>query len=601
MSLRSTAVVALIAVSQLLTAGRAWAQTSLEDAARLTWRLETRATGIAALRSMVAAQPDNASARFELGRVLTWDAKTRPEGIELIRDVLEQQPRPDVEEALAEVLAWDPATRGEAVRRLRSVVEREPARVSARLKLAEVLSWDAETRDESRTLYVAVLRDDEASVAAAVGLARVLSWSGRVPESRAWYELALVRNPEAQEARVGIAELDGWNGRARASLKTLQLPSGQAIDTPDALRLRAQAYSQLGRPARALDQYQRLLALDPGNAMALNASQTLRQQIRPSLEIGTELSTESGDPSSTRVETASVPFRFSFHPQGRDAEIAVTWAHASYRNSRGSIPDRLIGAGVDAPIGNRVRLSADVTSHSISGGEGTFTGRGQIQLALHDAVDVRIGVAREQLSSSRLSLAGEWVEGTFYGPSFVNQATLALGARAKGWDVWTSGTAGAIRGTGISNNARRELFAGGGRTFHPRGVTLRPGYSLAWMSYDLDLGAFPGEFSGDGIAAPGIGGYFSPSRFLNHMARMDVSFPLGESVVLLGGAGYGRQRVEDAWSQGTVAPWAESSDAVLGLRARLGGRMSIGAQATYQNVAAAFDRTAVRVTLGYGF
>ena len=601
MTLRTTAVAALIAVSPLLTADRAWAQTKLDDAARLTWRLETRATGIAALRTMVAAEPDNASARFELGRVLTWDANTRPEGIELIRDVLERQPRPDVEEALAEVLAWDPATRGEAVRRLRSVVERAPARVSARLKLAEVLSWEADTRDESRTLYVGVLRDDETSVEAAVGLARVLSWSGRIPESRAWFQLALVRNPEAQDARIGIAELEGWNGRARASLKTLLLPSGQAIDTPDALRLRAQAYSQLGRPARALDQYERLLALDPGNAVALTASRRLRQQIRPSLEIGTELSTESGDPASTRVETASVPFRFSFHPQGRDTEIALTWAHASYRNSRGSIPDRLVGAGVDAPIGTRVRLSGDATVHSLAGAEGTVTGKGEMQIALNDTVDLRLGVAREQLSSSRLSLAGEWVEGTFYGPSFVNQATLALGAHARGWDVWASGTAGAIRGTSISNNARRELFAGGGRTFHPRSVTLRPGYSLAWMSYDVDLAAFPGEFSGDGVSAPGIGGYFSPSRFLNHMARLDVTLPIGESVVLVGGAGYGRQQVEDAWARGTAVPWVESSDAVLGLRTRLGGRMSFGAQATYQNVAAAFDRTAVRVTLGYGF
>jgi len=601
MSLRSTAVVALIAVGQLLTPDRAWAQTSLDDAARLTWRLETRATGVAALRTLVAAEPDNASARFELGRVLTWDVKTRPEGIELIRDVLEQQPRPDVEEALAEVLGWNQASRGEAVRRLRNVVEREPARVSARLKLAEVLSWNADTRDESRALYAAVLRDDEASVEAAVGLARVLSWSGRIPESRAWYQLALVRNPEAQGARIGIAEMEGWNGRARASLKTLLLPSGQVIDTPDALRLRAQAYSQLGRPARALDQYERLLALDPGNTVALDASRNLRRQVRPSLEIGTELSTESGDPSSTRVETASVPFRFSFHPQGRDTEIAMTWAHASYRNSRGSIPDRLIGAGVDAPIGNRVRLSGDLTAHSLSGAEGTFTGKGQMQLALHDAFDLRVGVAREQLSSSRLSLAGEWVDGTFYGPSFVNQATLALGARAKSWDVWASGTAGEIRGTGIANNARKELFAGGGRTFHPGGVTLRPGYSLAWMSYDLDLGAFPGETGGDGVTAPGVGGYFSPSRFLNHMARVDVTVPIGESVVMVGGAGYGRQRVEDAWSRGTAVPWVESSDAVFGLRARLGDRMSIGGQASYQNVAAAFDRTAIRITLGYGF
>lgn len=568
MSLRSIAVVVSIAVSQLLTADRAWAQTSLDDVARLTWRLETREKGITALRTMVSESPENTNARFELGRVLTWDVKTRPEGVELIRDVLEQQPaRADVEEALGEVLAWDPATRSEAIRRLRGVVQREPARISARLRLADVLSWDADTRDESQRLYVSVLRNDKESVEAAVGLARVLSWSGR----------------------------------ARASLKTLSAPSGQAIDTPDALRLRAQAYSQIGRPARALDQYERLLALDPGNSMALNASRTLRQQLRPSLEIGTELSTESGDPSSSKVETASVPFRFAFHPQGRDTEIAVTLAHASYRNSRGSIPDRLVGAGVDAPIGNRVRLSGEATAHSLSGAEGTFTGRGQMQLALHDAFDLRVGAAREQLSSSRLSLAGEWVDGTFYGPSFVNQAMLALGARAKGWDGWAHGTAGEIRGSNIANNVRRELFAGGGRTFHPGGVTLRPGYSLAWMSYDLDLGAFPGDFSGDGVTAPGIGGYFSPSRFLNHMARMDATLPIGESVVIVGGAGYGRQRVEDAWSRGTTVPWVESSDALFGLRARIGGRMSIGTQATYQNVAAAFDRTEVRFILGYGF
>jgi hypothetical protein len=42
-------------------------------------------------------------------------------------------------------------------------------------------------------------------------------------------------------------------------------------------------------------------------------------------------------------------------------------------------------------------------------------------------------------------------------------------------------------------------------------------------------------------------------------------------------------------------------DAVFGLRPRLGGRLTIGAQATYRNVAAAFDRTAVRATPGYGF
>jgi tetratricopeptide (TPR) repeat protein len=592
----------VVILSQLALASTALAQTSpLEDAARLTWRLETRAEGIAALRSLAASSPDDANVSVELGRVLTWDARTRAEGVTLLRNVLERQPaRTDVEEALADVLSWTQPTRPEAIRRLRDIIQREPARVSAQLKLAEVLSWDAATRDESRTMYAAILRDDKDSTEAAVGLARVLSWSGRVSEARAWYELTLARNPDAQAARIGIAELEGWNGRARASLKTLSAGPGGSLDTPDALRLRAEAYSQIGRPSRALAQYERLLSVDPGNAIALSESRTLRQGLRPSLEIGTELSTESGD-AVNKVETASVPFRFAFHPGGADTEISITWAQAEYRNSAGTRPDRLMGVGADAPIGTRVRISGDLLAHALDGVDRTFTGRAQLQIAVHDGFEIRVGGAREQLLSSRLSLAGELVGGTFYGPSFVTQGTLAVAARANSWDGWAHATAGDIRGSSIVNNARRELFAGAGRSFRAGTVTLRPGYSLGWMSYDLDLSGFPGDDApGDGLTKPGIGGYFSPAQFVNHMARFDLTIPIRDAVVIAGGVGVGRQRVEDAWSRDTAA-WTESSDATLGIRVRPHDRVSFGVQAAYQDVASAFDRTTVRATIALGF
>lgn len=604
MSRLSTAAVLLVAIGRLSVADPAWSQAvglKVEDAARLTWRLETRADGIAALRALIAEAPDDANARFELGRVLTWDPNTRAEGVTLLTGVLERQPaRTEAQEALAEVLSWSPSTRPDAVQMLRDVVRRDPARVSGRLKLAEVLSWDSATRDESRALYQDVLGDDKESVDAAIGLARVLSWSGRLAESRAWYELAFVRNPEAPGARIGIAELQGWNGRALASLNTLSMKSGDRLDTPDALRVRAQAYSQIGRPAQALDQYKKLLTIDPGNTTALTASRSLRRGLRPSLEIGADVSTESGDFSSTKVETAAVPFRFAFHPQGRDTEIAVTWAQASYRNSLGSKLDRLLGASLEGPMGDRVRLNGELMTHSLEGVDRTFTGKGQVQIAFHDALDVRVGVAREQLLSSRLSLAGESVGGAFYGPSFVNQAMVALGARTHAWDVWASATVGQIRGTNIADNARRELFVGGGKSLRGGGATFRPGYSLGWMSYDLDLAGFPGDPVGDGITAPGIGGYFSPATFQNHMARLDVTIPVRESFVIAGAAGVGRQRVEDAWSR-NAAPWTAASDAMLGIRARVHERTSIGMQATYQNVASAFDRTALRFSVTYGF
>ena len=595
---RALAVIVLI-LGPLL--GAALAQRlSLEEATRLTWRLETRADGVAALRSIVAASPEDADARFELGRVLTWDARSRVEGVTMLLNVLEQQPgRADVEEALADVLSWSQPTRPEAVRRLRSIVQREPSRLSARLKLAAVLSWDPATRDESRALYTGVLREDRNSTEAAVGLARVLSWSGRTAEARAWYELTLARNPDAQAARIGIAELDGWNGHARSSLKTLSAGPAESIDTPDALRLRAEAYSQIGRPSRALAQYEKLLTIDPANAVALNASRTLRQGLRPSLEIGGERSTESGD-AANKVETTSVPFRFAFHPSGADTEISVTLTQAQYRNSLGSRPDRMVGVGADTPVGNHVRISGELMTHSIDGVDRTYTGRAQLQLALHDGFEVRVGAAREQLYSSRLSLAGEQVGDTFFGPSFVAQGMLAVAARAHSWDAWAHATAGQIHGTNIADNARRELFAGAGRSFRAGTVTLRPGYSLGWMAYDRDLGAFPGDAAGDGVTAPGVGGYFSPSQFVNHMARFDITVPIRDALVIAGGVGVGRQRVEDAWSRGTAA-WTDSSDAALGIRVRAHDRISVGVQGTYQDVASAFNRTTVRATLAVGF
>jgi tetratricopeptide (TPR) repeat protein len=574
---------------------------SLEEATRLTWRTDSRAMGVSALRRIAAEAPDDVNARFELGRVLTWDLRTRGEGVEMLRSAAAAAPeRGDIAEALGDVLSWNDATRPEAVSRLRGLLEREPHRTATRLKLADVLSWNPTTRDEARRLYIQVLADDEGSVGAAVGLGRVFSWNGQFAESRTFYQLALSRDPADQSARVGIAELDGWTGRARASLKTLAAYPAGVIETPNAMRLRAQAYSQIGRPATALRHYDALLALEPGNRSALQASRRLRQSIRPVLEIGADGGDESGDYSTDRVRTSSVPLRFSFY--SGDAKVSVLGNMAAYRNATGTSRDTSLGAAADVPLGHRVRMSGDLIGHEFDVAERTFTGHGQFEVALHDGFDVRAGIGREQLWSSRLSLAGEQALDVFYGPSFVEQVSLGATARpGAGWDLWAQGTKGRIRGLNITDNNREELFAGAGRAFHPGVVTIRPGYSLSWMSYDRDLGGFPStDLAGDGLSARGVGGYFSPFRFLNQMARVDLTVPASDALLIVGGAGVGRQQVEDTLSH-DFSYATMSSDAYIGLRVNAGNRVSIGAQMNYQDVASSFDRTGLRLTLAYGF
>ena len=568
---------------------------SLEDARRLTWRTDTRPAGIAALRQL--AQTASPDARFELGRVLTWDPRTRAEGVAVLRAVLEVRPG-DIaaSETLAEVLAWDLATRNEGVGLLRHIVDDQPARVSARLKLAEILSWDAHTRDESRSLYLKVLADEPESVEAAVGLARTLSYSGRIAESQRWYHRVLARDPSVETARVGIAETDGWEGRPLASLGTLAQRGATGVDTPDAFRVRAEAYSRIGRPAQALAEYERLLAVDPTNTTALEASRTLRNGLRPTVEIGTERSTASGT-ALTELEGVSLPFRIAFHPQGGDVELSMIGARETYRNGNGATRRSLVGAGLETPFGNRLRMTLGATMHDTDGGRPQVMGRTEFQIALTDRFSIRVGGARDQITSSRICVAGETINGSTFGPCFVTQALVGLSAQRHGWDAWAQGTLGSIGGHHLANNQREELFAGAGKSFHMGGSMLRTAYGLTAISFHHAADRFPVSF--DQPDAPVTTAYFSPRLFTNHMARLDLTLPV-HAVVFDAGFGIGRQRVKEDVRY-SAAPPARSSDAHVGIRVPSGGRMSIRGDVSRDNVADAFNRVAARVQLVSAF
>jgi tetratricopeptide (TPR) repeat protein len=592
-----------VALAQIPRAESPGGRVSLDEARRLTWRRETRAAGVVALRRLASGGPEAVNAQFELGRVLTWDVATRAEGIALLRQATEEVPAPaDAEEALAEVLTWDTSTRAEGVMRLRRLQEQQPTRVSVRVKLADVLSWNPATRDEAESLYRSVLQTDGSSVEAVVGLARLLSWQGRFSESRAAYRQALTRDPGGSAALMGLAQLDGWSGRARAALSRLSAAPDQTAETPDAYQLRAQAYTQIGRPAKALREYDALLALRPGDQAVTRASQAARQSVRPVLEIGADASDQSGDAATSKVATSSMPIRLSFHPRGQDAEISLNASWARYRNSIGSSRDASFGGGFDTPVGNRVRVRGEAANHEFAEARRAVTGRGEVLVTPHDRVEFRVGASREQLFSSRLSLSGEERGGIFYGPSLANEffagATLHPAA---GWDVWARAIEGRTRGENIPRNTHEKVFAGGGRSFRTGQATLRTGYALTWMAYQRDLGGFPStNVGGDGTNTRGIGGYFSPFRFINHALRVDTTLPFGESFLIVGGASIGRQQVKDATTGGR-APSSTSSDGYLGFRIPAGDRVAVRGQIDYQNVASAFNRMTLRLTLAYGF
>jgi hypothetical protein len=368
------------------------------------------------------------------------------------------------------------------------------------------------------------------------------------------------------------------------------------VDTPAAFRVRAEAYSRIGRPAQALAEYERLLAVDPTNTTALEASRTLRNGLRPTVEIGTERSTASGT-ALTELEGVSLPFRIAFHPQGGDVELSMIGARETYRNGNGATRRSLVGAGLETPFGNRLRMTLGATMHDTDGGRPQVMGRTEFQIALTDRFSVRVGGARDQITSSRICVAGETINGSTFGPCFVTQALVGLSAQRHGWDAWAQGTLGSIGGHHLANNQREELFAGAGKSFHMGGSMLRTAYGLTAISFHHAADRFPVSF--DQPDAPVTTAYFSPRLFTNHMARLDLTLPV-HAVVFDAGFGIGRQRVKEDVRY-SAAPPARSSDAHVGIRVPSGGRMSIRGDVSRDNVADAFNRVAARVQLVSAF
>ena len=191
--------------------------------------------------------------------------------------------------------------------------------------------------------------------------------------------------------------------------------------TPDAYQVRAEAYAQIGRPASARKAYRGLLGVRPTDERARRALRQIDRTLRPTIEIGGDASVQSGDPTRNKVTSAVVPVRVRVHPAGGDAALTVSASMASFENARGTSQDRMVGLGVDAPLGNRWRVLGDATRHEFDRAQPTVTGRGEVLFAPHDRVELRLGGAREQLFSSRMSLAGEDRDGVFYGPSFSSE------------------------------------------------------------------------------------------------------------------------------------------------------------------------------------
>jgi hypothetical protein len=162
--------------------------TTLDDVVQRTYRPETRPAAIAALDSLLVAEPHDPAIRRALARALSWSGR--------------------LEEALAhyDVLLRGPAPRDSvplAIERLR------------------VRLWQGELA-EAEQGFEEILRREPGATDALVGLAQIRRWSGRPLGAWALAERAVGAGPDRQDAREELAWARADLGLGRAARRGVE-------------------------------------------------------------------------------------------------------------------------------------------------------------------------------------------------------------------------------------------------------------------------------------------------------------------------------------------------------------------------------------------
>jgi tetratricopeptide (TPR) repeat protein len=273
---------------QYLTSRPGDLQVSLELANVLLWsnKLDEAAEGY---RRYIERRPDDLDARLNLGHALLWSkrfapaleefnrvAARRPRDPELLLSIAqsqEQMGNPELALATyAKVLDLNPRDASAIAGRDR-IVANQP-------RVSGFASLERQDYKAASQFFMSYLEKHPDSTETILQVARVLSWGKQYAESTKYYDLYLQKAPGDKTALRELAKIEltiPVFSRARQDYELLASDPRSTVEDHEGL---VHAYSWDGKLASAQPHAKRLLELDPGNEVAVDAIRTFETQER---------------------------------------------------------------------------------------------------------------------------------------------------------------------------------------------------------------------------------------------------------------------------------------------------------------------------------
>jgi hypothetical protein len=367
---------------------------------------------------------------------------------------------------------------------------------------------------------------------------------------------------------------------------------------------------------------------DPGPPVRPGDVEELRRQIleetQSSLELLLDVHDETGDRNS---ELDFVRYGARLNLRVRPATTLFLSAQRTpYRTQDGAFQSTATGvtAGLRVRVSPRREWEGELSATRFGAGNWSVTGMAGVTFRPNDALRYSLSLQRTNVEESLLSVAGlRPVEGPFAGMlvgGVTDNRLVASGScrLPRRFDLYGEAGLGVRVGSNVDHDFFRRASAGLGYVAVARAEEeslslLRLSVAVDYFGFDEDRLGYggaslldaryqpvpPAALGSDGISPfpsegnPGVGGYFSPQLFISRGLRVEARGRPGPRIQYSASVFLGQQSFTGV-STRTAASLA------LGLRARLGGRLSLPVTYTWDDFGPFRQQSlAARLVMGF--